>query len=249
MEHLASKFAYSHDGFCSICENSTKFYSESLDFRSKLRCMGCDKEFGGSAVRERALARAIDLFHPNYLTSRIHDIAPAMRGISLKLRKKCPGYIYSNYFPGEPLGETIRGIRNENIESQTFPDASFDLAISLDVMEHVNMPDLAFREVARTLSSGGMYIFSAPTYKHLTDSRRRARYMENGDVEHLELPAEYHGNPISNEGSLVTFHYGYDLVDSINRWSGMDVSCLRFCDEYLGIIGNFTEIYVCRKRA
>jgi hypothetical protein len=28
-------------------------------------------------------------------------------------------------------------------------------------------------------------------------------------------PPEYHGNPISSEGSLVTVHWGYDIADYI----------------------------------
>jgi SAM-dependent methyltransferase len=171
-----------------------------------------------------------------------------MRGISAKLRDSCPRYLCTNYFPGETLGGMVGGLRNENIECQTFADASFDVVISLDVMEHVNMPDTAFREVARTLVPGGLYAFSAPTYSRLTESKRRARYLESGDVEFLEMPPEYHGNPISNDGSLVTFHFGYDLVENINKWSQLDVTCLRFWDEHIGIIGNFTEIYICRKK-
>ena len=59
----------------------------------------------------------------------------------------------------------MQGFRNEDLEALTFPDASFDLTVTLDVMEHVNQPDVVLREVARTLRPGGAYLFTVPTYK------------------------------------------------------------------------------------
>jgi SAM-dependent methyltransferase len=238
---------YEREGYCYICEEKTVFFSNDANFRDQLQCNMCNAKFSGSVVRERALARCLNLFVPKYRELRIHDIAPVMRGISLKLKQQCEGYVFTNYFPNTLPGAVLNGIRNENIEAQTFPDNSFELVISLDVMEHVNRPDLAFREVARTLIFGGYYIFSVPTYRHLAESRRRAYYRDEGDVEHIEMPPEYHGNPFSKEGSLVTFHYGYDLVQNINKWSGLNVACLRCWDESIGVMGSHTEIYICHK--
>ena len=39
---------------------------------------------------------------------------------------------------------------------------------------------------------------------------------------------EYHGNPVSDKGALVTFHYGYDLPELIREWSGMEYTYLSF---------------------
>ena len=127
-----------------------------------------------------------------------------------------------------------------------FPDERFDLVITQDVMEHVNQPEAAFREIARTLRRGGAYVFSVPTYKGLVKSERIGEYVADEFLSFGE--PEYHGNPINANGSPVTFHYGYDLAELIRVWSGLDVVCLRFSDRYLGIIGEITEIYVCRKR-
>jgi SAM-dependent methyltransferase len=194
------------------------------------------------------MAYCLNIFAPGYRSMRVHDVAPVNRGISNKLLQQCPGYVATNFFPDEPAGQLVKGIRNENIERQTFDDGAFDLVISLDVMEHVNRPDLACLEVARTLVSGGLYMFSTPTYKDLAESRRRALYHGDGSVELIDAPAEYHGNPISRNGSLVTFHYGYDLARKVNQWSAMDVTCRRFHNEQIGVFGPHTEIYICRKR-
>jgi 2-polyprenyl-3-methyl-5-hydroxy-6-metoxy-1,4-benzoquinol methylase len=92
--------------------------------------------------------------------------------------------VASQFFADIELGAKHRGYRCENLEHQTFEDETFDLVITLDVMEHVNRPDLAFREIARTLELGGAYLFTVPTYKERTESVRRAMF--HGDtIEHL----------------------------------------------------------------
>jgi SAM-dependent methyltransferase len=161
------------------------------------------------------------------------------------MNRECSGYVATQFFSGEMLGSIVRGFRNENLEAQTFESNYFDLVVSLDVMEHVNQPEQCFREIARTLKPGGAYLFTAPTYKGKVVSERRALY-ENGEVKHFETP-EYHGNPISDAGSLVTFYYGYDLPEIIYQTSGLNVEVLRFHDHYHGIIGEFTEVYLAAK--
>ena len=74
----------------------------------------------------------------------------------------------------------MQGFRNENLEALSFPDAGFDLTVTLDVMEHVNQPDAVLREVARTLKPGGAYLFTVPTYKSRVASERRAHYRPDG---------------------------------------------------------------------
>jgi SAM-dependent methyltransferase len=137
--------------------------------------------------------------------------------------------------------------RNENLEHLTFADSSFDLVVTLDVMEHVNDPDAVIREVWRTLATDGWYVFTAPTYKTRAESERRAR-MVDGVIEHL-APPEFHENPTDPAGqSLVTFRYGYDLPERIAAAAPFDTTVFRFNDRRHGVLGEFTEVYACRKR-
>lgn len=206
-------------------------------------CSGC-----GSIPRERALALVLAQCLPMWRGLAIHKSSPANRGISVKLKNECRKYTATQFYPGENLGIIVKGFRNENLEQQTFQDGIFDLVVTLDVMEHVNEPDVVFREIARTLKVGGVYLFTVPTYKGKVTSERRARYRADGTVE-LFAEAEYHGNPVSDAGSLVTFHYGYDLPDLISEWCAMDVDVSRFHNHHFGVIGEFTEVYVATKRA
>lgn len=237
------KIVYRHRGCCPICESPAEFSARHEWYRDHLLCSDC-----GSIPRERALALVLNRMFPDWRNFSIHESSPIERGISLKLRKHCRNYVATQYFPNNVLGGTIRGFRNETLEAQTFPGESFDLVVSLDVMEHVNKPELCFKEIERTLKPGGSYLFTVPTYKGKITSERRALYREDGTVVHIAEP-EYHGNPVSDAGSLVTFHYGYDLPELIKKWSHLDVEVYRFHHHRFGIIGDFSEVYLASKAA
>lgn len=235
--------AYSHRGFCPICERPVRFASESDWYRDHLRCPGCN-----SVARERALALVLGEIAPNWRSLTIHESSPAPRGISLKLRQEARGYVASQYFPEAKPGATISGFRNENLEAQTFADDSLDLVVALDVMEHVFDPAAAYREIHRTLKPGGTCLHTVPIHKaQIEAARRRAEIGPNGAVRHLVGEPSYHGNPIDPNGSLVTFDYGYDLHQQISAWAPFEVRIIRFCDPDHGVIGEYTEVVVCRK--
>ena len=230
------------EGFCPISMQATSFSSEGSWYRDLLKCSCCN-----SIPRERALALVLENLCPDWRSLFIHESSPTPRGISLKLKKECKQYIESQYYPAQPLGIIINGFRNENLEKLTFANNTFDLFVCLDVLEHVNYPEYVFKELERTIKPGGSILFTVPTYKALSKSIRRAKYMTDGKVDFLGFVPEYHGNPINSNGSLVTFHYGYDLPELIKLWCGLDTCVYRFHDKFHGIIGEFTEVYVCKK--
>ena len=183
---------------------------------------------------------------PGWKKLRIHESSPVERGASFVLARDCREYIGTQFFPGVPPGKMHRGFRCEDLERQTFPNASFHLVIGQDVMEHIFAPDLAYREIWRTLKPGGLFIHTTPIYKNRTDTMRRASIDEDGKVVHLAEP-EYHGNPIDPHGSLVTFHFGYDLADKIAEWTAFDVEIRRYNQRSSGIVAEFSEVIICKK--
>lgn len=71
--------------------------------------------------------------------------------------------------------------------------------------------------------------------------------MVDGCVEFL-LPAEYHGNPIADEGSLVVFEWGYDIAAYLQHHSRLSVILLQQENMNLGIAGQLTNVIVALKQ-
>ena len=230
------------DGLCTTCDQVTQFRSEYDWLRDHFKCGKC-----GSIPRERALMLVIERCMPDWRERRIHESSPGGRGASVKLAR-APGYGASHYFPAMPLGAVAPGgIANENLERLSFPDETFDLVVTQDVMEHVFEPDHAFAEIGRVLKRGGMHVFTTPLVNKHQPSERRARLLADGSIEHLAEP-EYHGNPVDPSGSLVTFHWGYDVAHHVYRSSGL-LSTIVFIDDLShGIRAEYIEVIVSSKR-
>lgn len=60
-----------------------------------------------------------------------------------------------------------------------FPDASFDLVVCSDGIEHVENPFALFREFARVLDAGGSLVVATPNYLSL---ERRLRFLFSGSL-------------------------------------------------------------------
>ena len=116
-----------------------------------------------------------------------------------------------------------------------------------DVMEHIFDPARAFAEIARVLKPGGAHIFSVPLVNKEKPSEVWARRDDAGNIVHVR-EAEYHKNPISNDGSLVTMHWGYDISDFIFTHSGLYTTINYIDNLSLGIRAEYIEILVSSKK-
>jgi SAM-dependent methyltransferase len=212
---VPSGFYYKSRGYCPCCDKEVFFLGTTPDIRERFKCENCR-----SSSRERSLILAIQKYFPDWRNLSIHESSPEMRGASLKLSTECKNYIASQYYPDKKFGDTVDGFRNENLEDQTFGDEMFDIVVTMDVMEHVFFPDKAFKEISRTLKKGGAHIFTVPVMNQHFPSEVWSKLGDDGKPVYLK-PPEYHGNPISGEGSLVTMYWGYDILDYIKKSSGL----------------------------
>ena len=235
------KYYFENDGYCVCCDKNVKFIATNSWYRDNYICSNCK-----SIPRERALMYLIEKFYPNYNLLDIHESSPCKRGASLKLQNKCPNYIASQYYGESDKGKIINGYRNENLESQTFKDESFDLVITQDVMEHIFNPQSAFSEIARTLKPGGAHIFTVPLINKERTTECWAKLDDNNNIIFLK-EKEYHGNPINPKGSPVTFHSGYDIVDLIYKSSGMVTQIFTIDNIDLGIRAEYIDVLISRK--
>ncbi len=227
-------------GYCPICDSQTLFIEKDPWLRDFYVCQKCN-----SIPRQRAIILAINKFCPEWKNLKIHESSPGGAS-STSIEKHCAEYTPTQFFQDVTLGNSKEGIRCENLEKMTFEDNSFDLMITQDVFEHVMNPTDAFREIDRILKPGGAHIFTMPWYPHLERTVQRARQLDNGDIEFLE-EAIYHGNPIDDKGSLVTFDWGADFVDFIYEHSGMTTTIYLVKDRNMGLDGEFLEVFISRK--
>lgn len=232
-----SELFLQNDGYCVICNALTSFEARFNWLRDHYKCTRC-----GTIPRQRALVYFLSQIRPNWRVLEIHESSPSLG----YFRNQCANYSHSFYFEDILPGTYHDGNRCENLESLTFADDSFDIFITQDVLEHVFHPDQVLSEISRVLREGGMHIFTAPKHKHLVESCRRAQ-LENGEIVYLKEP-EYHGNPISEKGSLVTWDYGADFDDLIGKWSDFRTSCYVMRDRYLGIDGEYLDVFVTQKQ-
>lgn len=227
---------FDREGYCPICEGSVRFHAYSDWLRDFFVCTSC-----GSIPRERAVAYVLKSIRPDYRGLVVHECSPSWRALSQQLRERCPNYIPSQFWPDKPLGEPYLEFRNENLERLTFGDASIDIHLSQDVLEHVFDIDRAFSEIARTLKSGGLHIFTTPLVNKFNPTFRRADQTSAGETVYLAEPT-YHQNPISQSGSLVVHDFGFDIASRILAVSGLATVIYSFCDESKGLLGEYLEV-------
>lgn len=115
-----------------------------------------------------------------------------------------PGLSYSEY-------------PEEDLMKLSYSDASFDLVLTSDTLEHVPDPRLALRETRRVLRAGGRHVFTVPH-----DPRRERTRSREG------LPAQHHGRGggpyalVTRQADMLAHtDFGAD-VEEIVREAGFD---------------------------
>ncbi|ADH90717.1 Methyltransferase type 11 [Ancylobacter novellus DSM 506] len=152
----------------------------------------------------KSTSRAPDIYFMEEVTAIFHWSVANLENVSSITGSEYLGHEYKS-------GDIVNGIHHEDIHDLSFDDASFDLIVSNEVFEHIPSPTIAFGECHRVLRPGGEMLMTTPFFVGYDQSLQRARIVD-GQLEHL-LPPAYHGNPVSNEGSLVFFDFGWDIFD------------------------------------
>lgn len=236
---LSGGSMYRRTGICPVCGETATFSSKECWLRDHLFCSTC-----GSLPRARHFLTTLEAVVPDWRTRALYEIAPDSGAIA----RKSADYVFSHYFPGTSE-RYVNGTRNENVECLSFPDAVFDVVLCSDVLEHVFRPSHAVRELYRVVKPGGKVLLSTPVFSHLSESVRRACLLPDGSVRHL-LPPVRHGNPVSPEGSLVTFDFGGDFERLLGEWlCGLDHSLMNRNGVELeyGIAGEFLDLFIITK--
>jgi len=212
------------DGYCRVCAQPTVFLVDRLygaqkfaegwlpNWRERLVCEHCQLN-----NRQRAIFHALkEAIYARSTTSLTLYTMEQVTPLFNALRKQFPQVIGSEYL-GESLagGTLVNGIRHEDVEALSFAEDSFDFILSNDVLEHVNSPLQAIREMFRVLKPKGEMFISVPFLLNERQTVPRAKREPTGIV--FLQPPVYHGNPLSAEGSLVFNDFGWDLLEQFFR--------------------------------
>jgi SAM-dependent methyltransferase len=139
-------------------------------------------------------------------------------------------------------------VRHEDLTRLSFADRGFDLVVTQDVFEHVPDYPQAFRECARVLDHAGMLVFTIPFFFDQQATRIRASIRADGNIEH-HLPPEFHGNPVSNEGSLCFQNFGWDVLDTLNANGFMEAKASLYWGPWQGHLGFPFFVFSAVKRS
>ena len=207
-------------GHCSVCGSDARFVRNSwmlpAEFarswpkgfvdRESLLCSAC-----GSSARVRGVGDALVALYGTGGAS-VADLVEEDAFRSLRIAElnaigrmhavlqRLPDLTYAEY-------------PEEDVMALSYADASFDLVLTSDTLEHVEDPMKGMEEIRRVLRPGGRHVFTVPIKPELATSRSR-----NGQAP------EYHGRgggPFSlvtrKADMLAHTDFGTDLPDWLDR--------------------------------
>jgi ubiquinone/menaquinone biosynthesis C-methylase UbiE len=109
------------------------------------------------------------------------------------------------------LDEIVYG----NIEQLPFPNQTFDVVLSLWVLEHLEHPDHVFKEISRVLKPGGIFAFVTPNrnsflifLRRLMPSKLASRLVDQiyGRTEDDTFDVFYRANTVKDVSRLAHLH-------------------------------------------
>ena len=230
----ASAHVPSLRGCCTVCGAAGAFLAEPWRRAAEtFPCPGC-----GAFARWRMMARGILLFllRRGWRARSIAELRESPPGEPVRILDTCaswpvprllgevPGIdlVVSEYDPRVPPGsELAPGVRCEDLERLTLPDASVDLVLTSDVLEHVRLHRRALAEVHRVLRPGGAFLFTVP-FRRVPDRNRHEIYREVVDPDDpardRDLREPCYHEDTRGGGSLVYRIYDVDrLLDELRE--------------------------------
>lgn len=181
----------------------------------------------GFNPRQRAILDLIQTEYsgPSAKMQRIH-LHEAVTRFALVIKGRFPFVLASEYLPDDESRRNSFPVPHVDICDSGLPDASFDLIVSQEVLEHVPSMDAAFQDMARILKPGGTLLATVPFLQSAETSRRKAALGPDGRVEYITEP-EYHGNPVDPAGGSLVFELpGWDVLDRL-RDAGFKTATVR----------------------
>ena len=200
---LAAAFARKESCFCSRC---------GANLRARRLAQVIITLFPGTCPPAPARSLAEWVERPESRSLRIAEIN-RIEGLHDQLGR-LPRSLSSDYHPGATNGSIVDGVRSEDLTRLTYPDASFDLVLTSETLEHVPNLEAALAEVRRVLIPGGRHIFTIPQLPDVPKTFARAIVLPDGSIEN-RAPRICH--PGGDVGYPVFTEFGADVQDVFER--------------------------------
>lgn len=255
---LQSRHAFSFPAYCSSCERVTKMniswlfgggnLSTSIHpaWTETAACETCSLN-----SRMRALVEFLKTRADLKQVKKVY-IAEQVTPLFQIFKKLFPSLTGSEFMGDEyKSGETVMQwrkfsrIRHEDLTALSFEANEFDLAMTLDVFEHIPNYRKSFSEIARVLTPGGHLIFTIPFFYDLEKTRVRAAVGPEGIIHHL--PPEIHGNPVAEGGSLCFQNFGWDILTDLRHAGFSDAMASMYWGPWQGHLGFPFFVFSARK--
>lgn len=152
---------------------------------------------------------------------------------------RLPGHAFSDFREGGLPGTVVAGVRHEDLMALTYSDASFDLVLTSETLEHVADVRVALAEIARILVPGGRHIFTIPVLPGVERTFARCGVGPDGVLEHKATPIRHPGGDI---GYPVFTEFGNDVIEIFEN-AGFRVAV------HYGPVteDELAQVYVCEK--
>ena len=244
-------------GFCEVCNRNVAFlmdwlYSDDLipNYRERLVCPVCQfnnrQRFVGTVLKKKVETLKKGEKYHIYFMEQATNFYKYFKNVYSDGDQVL--IIGSEYLsPNIKSGKLINGIRHEDAQELSFPDNFFNIIISNDVFEHVPDPLKAFKECFRVLKTGGELIITIPFNPNLKSNIQRTEILPDNTVKYLHQPI-YHGNPMSQKGSLVFYDFGWEVIDWLNKTEFPVVLIGLYWSYDCGYLGNGCQIFFVCKR-
>jgi SAM-dependent methyltransferase len=221
--------------------------NEAFTRKESLSCSGC-----GAKLRTRRIAATIlEVYSISDADQSVAAWARHAESRSIRVAElnridglheaisALPNLVYSEFREGASPGSILDGIRAEDLTRLSFADASLELILTSETLEHV--PDLsrALAEIWRVLVPGGAHIFTVPLLPTEEKTYARAVLQPDGSVKDLVTPLRHPGGDI---GYLVFNEFGADLPTLLSD-HGFDVE-VRFGPT---TEDDVAQVYIARK--
>ena len=163
------------------------------------------------------------------------------------LRQRWPSLVGSEFL-GDAFesGAMVNGRRHEDATRLSFASDSLDCVLSFDVFEHVPDYRAALAESCRVLRREGCLLLSVPFDIGSQANLVRASHDSAGKLVHHVTP-QYHGNPLSKEGILSYYTFGWELLEDARAAGFSDAEAVLFWSEDYGYLGPAQVFFIARK--